>query len=304
MARKARKNQLDTSVSTSNSERKSRKIRDLKSIRKFIMRMTPSVWLLIGLWTGSTVSASAAENSPPSEHELPPEEAAYREQHTYLGKTAAGQITLATTDGANPVVITYERSVDRIFISSGQTTQEFDLYSATLAAKGNPVDATAMADRIREFASSQVAFERFSSSTDALAYWRPIQQKTDPYPCQLAPCGPFLNGHTWLESYFGMRSWDPSNPNWYVGHYTPEEIAQDRRQFDIWRRRECAAENRNTVQFVVSTLAAMGECPAASLGFTGFACAAAIGSMLDAAASNEEARNCRAQYPGPGLWVE
>lgn len=260
--------------------------------------------LLIGLWAGSTDSVFAANNPPPSEYEPPAGDALYDEKDTYFGKTASGEITLATTDGANPVIITYDRSVDRIFISSGQATQEFDLNSATLAAKGDPVEAAAMADRIREFASSEVAFERFSSSSNTLSYWRPVQQKNDPYPCQMAPCGPFLNGHLWLESFFGMRSWNPSNPNWYVGHYTPEQISQDRHRFDNWRRRECAAENRNTRQFIISTLAALGECPLAELGFTGFACAGAIGGMLDAAASNEEARNCRAQYPGPGLWVE
>jgi hypothetical protein len=248
-------------------------------------------WLFAAIWTGNIGSTLAANQEGASEYELPPEEAAYKEKHTYFGKSASGEITLATTDGTNPVVITYDRSADRIFISSGQATQEFDLYSATLAAKNSPEDAEAMANRIRDFASSQVAFERFSSSTDMLQYWRPFQQQDDPYPCALAPCGPFLNGHTWLESYFGMRSWDPSNPNWYVGHYTPEEIAEDRRRFDNWRRRACEAEN-------------LGECPIAELGFTGFACSAAIGGMLDAAASGEDARNCRAQYPGPGLWVE
>lgn len=259
---------------------------------------------LLGMWAGSTDSVFAANNAPPSEYEPPAEDALYDEQDTYFGKTTSGEITLATTDGTDPVIITYDRSVDRIFISSGHATQEFDLYSAALAAKGNPIEARAMADRIRGFASSQVAFERFSSSSNTLNYWRPIQLKNDPYPCQMAPCGPFLNGHLWLESHFGMRSWDPSKPDWYEGHYTPDEIEEDKRRFDNWRRSECQEENGNTRQFIISTLAALGECPIAEFGFTGLACAAAIGGMLDAAASNEEARNCRASYPGPGQWIE
>ncbi len=248
--------------------------------------------------------AYAANSGIPSDQENPTEEPATEASDFYSGfNPQTKQITtqLVTKEG-NSLTIVVDQATNAVYLSdsTGATASISIPHLAEAYSQGNAA----------KYSDFMATMQRNLNATTALETIAKQQgHALDPpngiaHPCDMQPCGVlqrrFIDGN--LESMF---RWSLENVDYsYQNFYTPEEIAEDREDFERWQSEQCDASSSEFIEAFLGYLTAIGTCPLAETGLGALACGASLGSGIkDHNDSRTAERNCRKPYSGPRSWA-
>ena len=219
-------------------------------------------------------------------------------QSYYEKNPFTDELTAMIGDGTNALIVTYERSTDRVYISTPYAMADFPLMNVALDyANGNMSIASSLVSQIRNSALNNLGYED-SGYSMGFNSWEPPSGV--PGPCDLSPCRDYvpLPGNIY-EDFLGGRTVDEMVNEWWVGYYTEEYIAEDKEDFERWRENECDKDTDDALGIVVGIVGAIGTCPFydTTPGWTG--CSVAAATLLKAMSSDAN-KNCHSKYSGPG----
>jgi hypothetical protein len=247
-------------------------------------------------------SASAAGPEIPIDEDAPTEEPAPVEV-LYMGSDALAGTSTAVViapDG-NSLSILIDRETNTVYAADG---------AGRSAQIGVPelADAYAAGDATKRAAFMAGMQRNLSAGMSVEIIAKPIGHALLPpnglaSPCDLQPCS-VLQPNFLDQSLDSIIRWSVEGIDYsYENFYTPEEIAEDREDFDRWQAQQCEAVGDSFLEALFGYVVATGSCPTASTILTGAVCVGSLGTAIhDHNQGLNAQRNCRMKYPGPGKW--
>jgi len=246
--------------------------------------------------------ASAAGPDIPGDEETPTEEPAPVDV-LYMGADAqAGTSTavIATPDGVS-LSIMIDRETNTVYVADG---------AGRSGQIGIPqlAESYAAGDAAKHSAFMAAMQRNLSAGMSVEIIAKPIGHALLPpnglaSPCDLQPCS-VLQPNFLDQSLDSIIRWSVEGIDYsYENFYTPEEIAEDREDFDRWQAQQCEAVGDSFLEALFGYVVATGSCPTASTILTGAVCVGSLGTAIhDHNQGLNAQRNCRMKYPGPGKW--
>ncbi|SFK96099.1 hypothetical protein SAMN04487938_2654 [Lysobacter sp. cf310] len=236
------------------------------------------------------------------DHETPLEDVAAPDRFFAEHNGVTGQTFVYVGNGDESQTVLYDRSTDRLYISNSNGTGDYPLAEAALSyAGGNLQLATEVANQIRTYNNWGGSYETFLAPTITFA-----PPRSTGGACDLSPCGPGrYEGHLppgEFSKRLGIRGYDPNDDQWYNYLYTPTEISNDKRYFEIWREGECDDATDDAVNAITGIAGAAVSCPFVETGVGAVGCAGSAVQVIRAFSSNARDNCRRSTYRGPGRW--
>lgn len=196
--------------------------------------------------------------------------------------------------------ITIDSLAGKVYVIEGSTiVAQLDLAQVNLqAANGNP------------YGSSNFLFlQKDAAGLNPQAKSWP-QSFTDPYPCDMSPCGPFdipASNPYYTPTVLPGEEYGVSGlPDGLGGpNPSPELLALDRFNFNQWRQERCELANGfwSNLGYAAGVGGTLAACLTVETGVGGVACAAGYVALVAAAQEMERAANdCNSEYGGWLNW--
>jgi hypothetical protein len=247
-------------------------------------------------------SARAAAPPPPSDEEDPiegPVEA--NDFYSAFDPQTKRSTTQIVTSNGQSMTIVIDKATNAVYLakSGGGTTTLSIPDLATAYSRGDPARYAAFMDSMQRNWEATMALETIA---------RPLGHGLEPpnglaSPCDMHPCGvlqrQFIDGRLESVIRWTVEGIDYSYEHWY----SPEEIAEDREDFERWRAQQCDDSSSEFTEAFFAYLTAIPSCAVAETGVGLLICGGSLGSGIkDHNDSRTAERNCRRQYPGPRRW--